>query len=125
MHAVRICRFSLKLHKGDRVSPHKLGKQTACKLNSRGNFDKLRNLLYWVASLKPSLGKKSAHLKNLFKLIHLKLFELIIPYKGLTVVKLEMGGVPSARNRPSLQRLQAVGAVPECFSYSERSCPLG
>ena len=28
MHAVWIYHFSLKLHKGDRVSPHKLGKQT-------------------------------------------------------------------------------------------------
>ena len=31
----------------------------------------------------------------------------------------------SARNRPSFQHLQAVGAVPECFGYSKQSCPLG
>ena len=60
-----------------------------------------------------------------FKLIQLKLLELIATYNALTVVKLEMGGVPSVRNHPSLQRLQAVGAIPKCFGYSERSCPLG
>jgi len=53
------------------------------------------------------------------------MFKLIATYNALTVVKLEMGGIPSARNRPSFQRLQAIGVVPECFGYSERSCPLG
>ena len=53
------------------------------------------------------------------------MFELITTYNALTVIKHEMGGAPSARNRPSFQRLQAVGAVPEGFGYSERSCSLG
>jgi len=58
-----------------------------------------------VVSLKTLLREKKCPLEKLFKLIHLKLLEFIATYNALTVVKLEVGGVPSARDRPSLQRL--------------------
>ena len=66
--------------------------------------------------------EKERHLEKLFSL---NLFELTATYNVLTVIKFEMGSVPSARNHPSFHRFQTVGAVPECFSYSKRSCSFG
>jgi len=68
---------------------------------------------------------KECPLEKLFQLIHLKLLEFIATYPALAVIKLEVGGVPRAGDGPSLQRLQVVGAIPECFGYSEWTCPLG
>jgi len=107
MHAIWICP---KLHKDDKVSFQNLKKRWACKLN---NWETL--ITFSKPSLlgdlvkKPSLGKKSAPLKNCFNLKHLKLFELIANYNALTVIKLEEGA--SRRNPLTPDQGLGVGSI--------------